>query len=264
MSECAYCKRESTATREHVIPAFLYNFQRKLDESIIGWNEVAKKMVGGEHKIKDVCADCNNEKLSALDAYGKGFLTPSGFLCHNYSKLSADLSYDYDLLVRWLLKISFNSSRTDKAHSPLLERFIPYILDGVHPPCRRDLAVVAALAAPTNISQLKGEYPPLESVAGASGRINPFFVRIAYGPNHYKSFTLRIVMFGPLIFFMLVFLPGVLPGHASIEIKRFLKNLPKGVEIHRNRKRAYIDVGTTTWLDYYTPQVLRVKSLKHS
>lgn len=167
---CAYCKQEASATREHVIPAFIYRFQKQSEASVIGWNEVAKKMVGGEHQVKDVCETCNGGVLSALDAYGKEFLNSNGFLTQNYTALSADLTYDYDQLARWLLKISFNSTRIDRGHSHLFEKFIPFILNGAPAPSKADFAIVATLAAPVPIDELNGDYEVLHSLAGLTAR----------------------------------------------------------------------------------------------
>jgi hypothetical protein len=78
--------------------------------------------------IRDVCADCNNGPLSALDAY----------ICQLYEEqlylvvddgASVCLRYDHDLLGRWLLKTSFNAARTNnETDSKILSRFVPFIL----------------------------------------------------------------------------------------------------------------------------------------
>ena len=77
MPACAYCAREAPLTREHLIPAFMYDYQKQFTP-FIGWSELAEKMVGGELQIKDVCAPCNNGSLSALDDYGRRMLTEYG------------------------------------------------------------------------------------------------------------------------------------------------------------------------------------------
>lgn len=133
MPICAYCKRESRATREHVIPAFIYAFQQQLAQSVVGWNEVVQRMVRGEAKVRDVCAECNHTALSVLDSYGRQLLSDSGLLVQNYTKRTLTIRYDYSLLLRWLLKISFNSSRTDGAHSGLFEEHIQF-MRGLSPP----------------------------------------------------------------------------------------------------------------------------------
>lgn len=258
---CAYCKKDAPATREHVIPAFIYRFQKELQAKVIGWNEVANKMVGGEHQVKDVCEKCNGGVLSSLDAYGKEFLIANGFLTQNYIHRRAELSYDYDRLVRWLLKISFNSTRTDQGHVHLFEKFIPYILNGSPSPQKIDFAVLATLAAPVTTEKLNGQYKVFDDLANGSGVVNPFLMRISYGPNQYETFTLRVIMFGPLTFFMLMYVPGVSAGEASIETKRLFKKFSNLTQLKPGTTKAFLTASSTTWLDYYTPQVDRVNAL---
>jgi hypothetical protein len=135
-------------TREHVLPAFIYAIQKKTKQKCIGWNEVTEKMVGGELKVKDVCGKCNSEVLGQLDGYAKSILTESGILVENYIKNHITLTYDYNRLVRWLLKVSFNSSRTDGAHAHLFEEHIPFILGHAPTPIRTKVTVIAYMAAP--------------------------------------------------------------------------------------------------------------------
>lgn len=260
---CAYCKQETIPTREHVIPAFLYKFQKEFESKVVGWNEVAEKMVGGEQTVRDVCQVCNGLKLSPLDDYGKKLLIENGILKQNYDKLSIDFNHNYDCLVRWLLKISFNSSRTDNAHAPLFEKFIPFMLNGKNPPTKNEIVVIGSLAAPLLVNELKGGYEVFKDLAGPNGRINPFFVRIGYGPNYSKNHILRIVMFGPLIFSILIFMPGTSAGAASIETKQLLKkSLPEGTLLSPKRSRVLLNSGKVTWIDYYGAQVMRARTLE--
>jgi len=263
MPTCAYCKLEKQPTREHVIPAFIYDFQKNLESSVVGWNEVAEKMVGGELKIKDVCATCNNGRLAQLDAYGKEFLTRAGFLTANYTKLSATLPYDFDLLIPWLLKISFNSSRTDGVHCHLFEPFIPYIMGKTGRPGRNKIAVIAYLARPLMLSPEQRVQPPYSRVIGSSDRFNPFLLRICYGDTtSLRAYTLRLVIIGPLVFYFMMFHQDILPGYAASEIRRLLKIIPEGDELKPERKFAALGAGANTWLDLYQHQVNRVRSLE--
>ena len=78
--------------------------------------------------IKDVCLDCNNGALTSLDAYA----------CQLYDRYfqkfvragqSTAFDYHYDLLVRWLLKVSYNSARVHKSPDlDALARCTDYIL----------------------------------------------------------------------------------------------------------------------------------------
>lgn len=260
MTICAYCKQKALLTREHIVPSFLYSFQKELEKKTVGWNEVVQKMVGGEGTVRDVCASCNSGTLSDLDAYGKRLLLRSDVLVENYQKSTVSLSYDYSLLLRWLLKISFNSSRTDGAHSYLFEPHIPFILGKQAPPPRSRICLIAYMAAPEayDLSTLKESFLKL---SGGSKILNPFHVRISYGATTraYSPYTLRIVILGCLVFFILLFDQSIKPGHAAVEIRRFMKNLSNTCELLPNVKKVVLKSGKMTWFQLYHAQIVRSK-----
>mgnify|MGYP001301511971 CR=1 FL=1 len=123
---CAYCGKGSSLTREHIIPSFLY---KKHPDQKFGFNWAADKFVNSEAIIRDVCAECNNGILSELDDYGKSFYEENE--CQQSFNISKTLviKYNYTLLLRWLLKISYNSLRAAGRHSNLMEKCIPFILN---------------------------------------------------------------------------------------------------------------------------------------
>lgn len=235
-------------TREHVIPSFAYSLQRTASEKPLGWSEPASKMVGGEMKVKDVCEACNSGALSLLDRYGKELLQSAGVLVLDFPHRSLTLKYDYDQLARWLLKISFNSARTSGVHSPIFEEYIPYMLGRASTPSRSKLAILSYLAAPEK----------LKTGDEAMDVSNPFIVRISYG-LHNDYYTLRIVGFGPLFFFLLIFRNDVLPGHAAAAIRRVLKDQPGAIEMKPAQTYARLFSGPSTWLDLYEAQIARTQ-----
>lgn len=255
---CAYCGKVAPLTREHIIPASLYRVQKELGDKVIGWNEAAGKVVGSEHQIRDVCEKCNGGQLSELDAYGLKLLTASGFLTKNYTALTADLEFDYHKFARWLLKLSFNSARASGRDKELFESLIPYMLLDKGRPSKSQVAIVAGLAAPIKVSELSGGYEALRELADATGRINPLFIRLAFAGQRNDNFTLRVVMFGPLMFFILLYPPNISAGLASISLKKFIKGT-KGLKFLKpESSRLWLDAGSRTWVDYYTPQVEKI------
>jgi len=127
---CAYCKLPEILTREHLWPAALH--RRLMDanqqsESAF-WLSRLQKDIPNEPQIRDVCAQCNNGVLSGLDSY----------ICTLFDLSFAHLpvfnerilfEFDYHLLKRWLLKMSFNSARIHKSNDLFaIEALLPYIL----------------------------------------------------------------------------------------------------------------------------------------
>lgn len=245
-------------TREHLIPAFMYEYQKQFTP-FIGWSEPARKMVRGELQVRDVCASCNNGPLSALDDYGRRMLIGNGLLVRNFLSPQLALSYDYDLLVRWLLKLSFNSSRTDGAHSHLFEQYIPYMLRGEGRPKRNEVAVVGYLAGPTVFEGKPRADLQALSLADTNGRCNPFLVRLAWGgfTGGRTNYLLRVNVLGAACFFMLFFARGVLPGHAASSIRGFVRTMAGAKELPPDALSLLLLQGRLSWLDLYGPQLWR-------
>ncbi len=262
MPVCAYCQQNRPSTREHIIPAFIYNFQKQMEQSVVGWNEVAQRMVGGEGKVKDVCAECNNQVLSELDAYGKQLLTDSGLLVQNYTKRELTLQYDYPLLLRWLLKISYNSSRADGVHSSLFEKHVTFIR-GLEPiPSRNRVTVLLYLSSPEILDTSRIKAKPFVQIADGSSLLNPFLVRISYGVlSGEQRYVLRTNFFGPAVFHLVMFNDNVLPGHAASAIRNLLKLMPGAVELSPKRKLVEVHAGQKSWLDLYEPQFARMLAI---
>lgn len=240
----------------------MYSFQKSEGEGIIGWNEVIEKMIGGEAKVKDVCAACNNGVLSDLDAYGKQLLVNSRILIQNFVKRSVSVRYEYSTLLRWLLKISYNSSRTDGAHAYLFDEHVPFILGSKTLPPRSRIALVAYLAAPELLDKSRITAEPFVKVAKGSNVLNPFLVRISYGLRRGEPYTLRVNIFGPIVFYLLMFDTDTKPGHAASATRKLLKMTPGAQELSPTRLLVELNAGPQTWLDLYEPQIHRTMALR--
>jgi hypothetical protein len=260
MPICAYCRQDRTLTREHIIPAFLYNFQRQLDEgATIGWNEVAQRMVGGEAKVRDVCAECNGGYLSDLDAYAKRVLSESGLLVANFTRSRVTIKHDYAMLLRWLLKVSFNSTRQDRVHSPLFEPHVPFIMGDADLPPRHRVACLIGLAAPARLEDTTHvDRETFLKRSNGHRLFNPFVVRISYGAVRGEDrYVLRLVILGAAVFYLLMFHDDTLPGHAGAAIRAFLKTVPGSVELTTKLRLVEVATGQKTWLELYENQVQR-------
>ncbi|MCL2912387.1 hypothetical protein L2725_01075 [Shewanella corallii] len=261
MSNCQYCGNKDVLTREHIVPAYMYNFQKELENRVTGWNEVAQKMVGGEFKIKDVCGTCNNGVLSDLDEYSKMFLQDSGVFVQNYVKNHLSFTYDYDLLLRWLLKVSFNSSRTDGVHKHLFEKYIPFILNGSESPKKNNISIVAQMVAPEVLENSGINKESFLKLSAGSHKLNPFLIRICYGKVRGASgYTLRMIIIGPIVFHLLMFDDNISPGHAATEVRRIIKSESSAKFLMRDRNHILLMQGRKSWLDLYQHQVDRVNN----
>lgn len=127
--KCAYCDNEGKMSREHIIPkGFIENMNVKEQEV---WSDRAPtRIIKAELVIKDVCAECNNGELSQLDDYALKLI-----IKHN-DQISAStkkiyFKYNYDKLVRWLLKVCYNSARLNDAKFDIkqYEKNVDYIMN---------------------------------------------------------------------------------------------------------------------------------------
>lgn len=144
-NRCAYCGAPGPLTTEHVIPSFLY---RRFPEQKSGYNVRASTFVTWEATVADVCAHCNHGPLSTLDQYAKTFYTENR--CHRRftSAHSITIRYDYDTLLRWLLKVSFNAARSAGRSADPFRPLIPTILHGARPPGTQFLGIEILKDAP--------------------------------------------------------------------------------------------------------------------
>jgi len=135
---CAYCGGGGSLTREHIIPDFLY---RQYPEHKFGYHSKARRYLKYEAKIHDVCMDCNSGPLSALDAYGKSFVEENH--CHRQFVERRDIHiwYDYDMLLRWLLKISYNMIRASGRETTSIKPWVEFILNNQRRPGSSEICV---------------------------------------------------------------------------------------------------------------------------
>ena len=92
------------------------------------WLRRVDKELPSEPTIKDVCEPCNNVTLGKLDDYVCRLFDAQ---CVHIPQRGETVSFDYDyhLLKRWLLKVSFNSARIHGAMDEhVFAPLKPYIL----------------------------------------------------------------------------------------------------------------------------------------
>ena len=141
--KCAYCDRERPATREHVWPScFLERFGREVAK----FSVKSKKAHGADYVVADVCADCNGGPLSEADTYFCSLYDQYFYRLHD-TRSTVLFRYDYRLLLRALLKISYNSARSGGSNAEPFLPYRPFVLGEAGPP--DSVAVFLELVAPS-------------------------------------------------------------------------------------------------------------------
>lgn len=160
---CAYCGSEGKMSREHLWPASLHSRLVAVNGTDKGlfWLRRINAEVQGEPTMRDVCRACNNGPLSELDNY----------ICMLFDRYFArilqrfekvEVEFDYHLLKRWLLKMSYNSARMHSSldlfvYPPLL----PYI-NGHSKAIGRSVQVYLQLAYPGVVPPERREKPEFQ------------------------------------------------------------------------------------------------------
>lgn len=261
MTTCAYCgSADKKITGEHIIPSFVYKYQ-KTKHKISGWNEVAKKTIGGETKINDVCENCNNNILGELDAYAKKMLDQHGIFTDVFLQEELELKYDYDLLLRWLLKISFNATRLDGTQAALLANAVPYIL-GTEAKSPANIDFVVQLLKPAQHSAENLEaFKKFGTPVSECGKTNPFIARIgkALISGSHGGLVVRAVTMGALIFYIFIHEDSLDADSRQQILNTFIINLKSGSILQKNLSSMPIFAGQMNWIDAYGPALLRAK-----
>ncbi|MFC1223058.1 hypothetical protein ACFE6N_04570 [Pedobacter sp. BG31] len=218
---CAYCDKEGSMTREHIWPKCIIE---RMPDLTARYTRSINKYIGGELVIADVCADCNNFKLSDLDAHFC-LLFDKYFQQFHESASDFEFEYDYDLLMRCLLKITYNSSRTIIKEDNPFAKYRKVILDGGVQ--REDIVIKLDLVIPSNEQGVK---------------LNPHSVRcgaIDMGRT-LEHCIVRCVAVNSFYFYIVLSKEEAFPSTGMEELAFVMNNFP-GVIVHPYRQKIVVD-----------------------
>ena len=163
---CAYCGG-GELTREHLIPQGYFDRTGGSSEFVGNIKAgTTEKFLSVEPAIADVCRDCNNGVLSRLDTY---FFILFDRYFSNVVVQGKRISFefDFDQLLRWLLKMGYNMGRARQWHgNQNLAACKNYILFGVPRPS--NITVLLQVVTPGFIpGPRRNEFPPEMFVVNA-------------------------------------------------------------------------------------------------
>jgi len=177
---CAYCNATSDLTREHVLPQFIEDreVERGRGKSITNIKAGGReKAVQTEVTIADVCGICNNGVLSRLDNYAAR-LYDQFFATYPLPGKAIRFNFDFDVLLCWLLKLAYNTGRSQGWSPGLLRSLrdaVPYIKGQTGRPPSIKLFLQLIVAARVSSGETRrAEQQPGEQMA----EIPPDFRRI--------------------------------------------------------------------------------------
>jgi hypothetical protein len=125
MRVCAYCSQKGKLTREELFPKSLVHrtpsYRANIDHTR------PDKPLEAVPIVRDVCAQCNNVRLGALDSYAAK-LGDKYFNVFLEKPLNVEFECDTERLLRWLLKLLFNSVRVSGLTTDAYAGLCPFIL----------------------------------------------------------------------------------------------------------------------------------------
>ena len=186
MKRCAYCDKEGKLTKEHIWPKGIV---KRMPELEVKYLKSKKKFFSSELIISDVCADCNNIKLSILDNY---LCKLYDLYFETYIEKEEEIifNYDYDLLLRSLLKITYNTSRTENRNNNVFTQFREYILNGGR--VYKNIIIRLDLISPSIVNGKK-IYPKSARCGGVDIGINT------------DKFILRMISINSYYFYIIIY-----------------------------------------------------------
>ena len=141
--KCAYCGKEAKGTREHIISCAVLDL---FPECYITFDDARHTSHESDPMVKDVCADCNNNKISYIDSYAKDFI--SRYFRQKYNEDDCvEVEYDYVMIQKMLLKYAYNDLRSHKWDTSFFEQeIIHYLMDIEDNIPKENVTVLAGLA----------------------------------------------------------------------------------------------------------------------
>lgn len=145
--KCAYCGKESKATREHIISSGVLDL---FPECFLTIDEGKKVVHMADPIIKDVCAECNNNKISYIDSYAIQII--KRYFVQKYKPDdTVKFEYDYTMLQKMLLKYAFNDIRSQREERSFYDKdIIDFLLNEEDKRPKREVSILAGLAVNTS------------------------------------------------------------------------------------------------------------------
>ena len=239
--QCAYCNSTGKMTREHIFPSSVIS---RYKESLVSINDKSESYFYSDHVIKDVCPTCNSGFLSELDdkfisLFDKYMSNPI------YPGKQASLEFDYHSLLRFLLKVSYNSSRgsiNGNQASNALKRYIPYIQG--NEPSAHD--VMLRLQIFTSAKKINANTNEVEGIIEASMLRS---AKVPYDGPQCKNFIVRLIAFNSFCFYLIIPIGKTGRLKRASALKGFKKwKIQSGVPISAHNNKLVIPVEKTSYI----------------
>lgn len=143
MVKCAYCGELTTGTKEHIVSSSVLDL---FPECYLTFDTERNKIHQADPMVKDVCAECNNHRLSYIDKYAKEFIET--YFTKQYTEDERiEIEYDYAMVQKMLLKYAFNDLRSHHQDTSFFDdSIISFLLDDADVSPKENVTVLCGLA----------------------------------------------------------------------------------------------------------------------
>jgi hypothetical protein len=245
---CAYCGDVAELTREHVVPNFIYK-SNPLGK--FGYNPRADAFINWEAQVKDVCARCNNQHLSVLDSYLKYVYKDNHIDTLITDENPVRFRYDFVLLCRALLKLSYNCLRFKGSDTVWLKPFSDYILYGVDYPGHLGVKLGVEVLRCHKITEEERKY--MDGEVKAWLYLPPHVIRFGQiGGKAVGDLLVRYVFLKNYCFYIIIFQRSIGRRAVRKSFTQFSSVFPDVVFLDFLKKAATIKISNTDALDRYS------------
>jgi hypothetical protein len=249
---CAYCGRSGPLTKEHILSAFLF---RRYPDQKAGIPPKSRRVVKFEGTVRDVCGTCNSGPLSELDAYAQYFTEQNR--CDRTFELKRPtllILYDYEMLLRWLLKVSYNVMRAvDRTNE--ISKCAGFILGSEPLHFHPEIFVEVIRNAPIADHQrhkLPASIKNSKSLTAHRFRLGTF------GFTGGETVSIgRFVVINAFYFYIMLFPAKTPTDEIEKTLLAFRRGFPYAFRLRSTRRSVNVKVSKNTLADVYREQFLR-------
>lgn len=239
---CAFCREQKKLSREHVFPNGVI---QKMDEDILSVNDKVDKVFKSDLVVKDVCEACNNGVLSDVDRrFVKIF--ENNMLHPLQPGDNAEFEFDYNDLLRGLLKISYNSARASVDGSKAvaaLKKYVPYVLGKAE--SAPEVTLRLQIVTSSNVFNCK-----TNKVEGTMDAELLRSCKVSYNGPHHSKFLIRLLAFNSFWFYLFIPLKPVSASKRKAFIDGFRSSFHlAGVPVLESMSSISIPKEKTTYMD---------------
>jgi len=225
--------------------------------------------VQAELTIADVCSACNSGFLSRLDAYG-AMLWDKFFDLTPWPGKAIRFEYEFDLLVRWLLKLAYNvgrlrTSRWQYRFLEYLRAQVPYMRgDGPRPAnlyLYLQLIGAAELTAQQKQDLLEEDGLDWNDVPPRWRRVGTFATFA--GPGRNKTLIVRgyMVEVNAYVFYLVFWKPDLSRRQMQNSETKFLRQTPGAKRLLPEISRSVLFPSSVNIVDFIKRDPLRLSHL---